>query len=112
MRECEIIEELNKRLLNENASRAMDQDEFKRKYDSYVERYEKEVAKIEQLQRTKEERQKKAEQLSAFMFELHERDGLLTEFDEKLWVTMIDKVVINHNGSMVFRFNNGMEVVK
>lgn len=112
VRECEIIEELNKRLLNENASRAMDQDEFKRKYDSYVERYEKEVAKIEQLHRTKEERQKKAEQLSAFMFELHERDGLLTEFDEKLWVTMIDKVVINHNGSMVFRFNNGMEVVK
>ena len=112
LRECEIIAELNKKLLDENANVVMDQDEFMKKYNGYVEKYEDESAQAVKLQNIRDERKKKAEKISAFMFEIHERDGLLERFDEKLWLTTIESVQVQHDGSLVFRFNSGMEVTK
>ena len=55
---------------------------------------------------------KKADKISAFMFEIYERDGILEEFDEKLWLTTIDQVLVHHDGRMVFKFKNGTEVTR
>lgn len=67
---------------------------------------------VEKLQLLLDERRKKAEMISAFMFEIHEREDFIEEFDEKLWITTIDSVLVDHDGTMVFRFKNGSEVVK
>ena len=40
----------------------------------------------------KTEREAKADQIGAFMFELAERDEPLTEFDDRLWLAVIDTV--------------------
>lgn len=110
LQECEMIAELNKKLIDENASKVMDQDEFLKKYSSYVARYDKEAAKAEKLQELLRERQKKAEMISAFMFEIHEQERCIDTFDQKLWMSTIDTVLIRHDGGMIFRFRNGMEV--
>ncbi len=112
IRECEIIEEMNRRLVEENSRSAMDQDVFMKKYNAYVDKYERESAEIEKLQKLREEQVRKAEQIRAFMFEIHERDGLLEEFDEKLCLATIDNVLIHHDGRMVFKFRNGTEVTR
>ena len=83
-----------------------------KKYNGYVEKYEEESAQGVKLQKVRDERKKKAEMISTFMFEIHERDGLLEKFDEKLWLTTIESVQVNHDGSLVFKFNSGMEVTK
>ena len=44
------------------------------------------------------------------MFELHELDEPVTVFDDKLWLSVIDIVTVRHDGTLVFRFRNGMEV--
>ena len=44
------------------------------------------------------------------MFEMHETDELVTEFDSKLWTSVIDSVVVRRNGTLLFRFRNGMEI--
>ena len=46
------------------------------------------------------------------MFKIHERDGLLEEFDAKLWSTVIDQVRIHRDGRMVFIFKSGTEVTR
>ena len=112
LRECEIIAELNRKLLEQNANTVMDQQSFMKKYSSYVSKYEKEYAKAEELQMLLAERKKKADIISAFMFEIHERDGFVEEFDDKLWLTTIDMVTVNHDGTLMLRFKNGMEVTK
>ncbi len=66
--------------------------------------------KVEKLRAQKEERQAQADSISAFMFELHELDQPVTVFDDKLWLSVIDIVVVRNNGTLVFRFRNGMEV--
>ena len=40
------------------------------------------------------------------MFEVQELD-ILTEFDEKLWLTTFDTVTIHANGRMTFKFQGG-----
>ena len=44
------------------------------------------------------------------MFEMHETDESATEFDSKLWLSSIDSVVVKYNGTLLFRFRNGMEI--
>ena len=46
------------------------------------------------------------------MFEIHEQDRFIEDFREKLWLTAIDTGTVHHDGRMVFRLKNGMEVTK
>ena len=61
-------------------------------------------AQLEQLRSTKAAREAQADAIGAFMFEMQELD-ILTEFDEKLWLTTIDTVTV-HAG-MTFKFQGG-----
>ena len=56
------------------------------------------------------QRMQKAETIGAFMFELHERDDAVEEFDNRLWFMTVDKVVVKRNGKLVYYFRNGTEV--
>ena len=78
IRECEIIAELSRRLVEENARTEMDQDDFMRKYGSYSSKYDTESAKVERLKALRSERLQKAEAVSAFMFEVHEQEHFIS----------------------------------
>ena len=63
-------------------------------------------AQLEQLRATKTVREAQAEAIGAFMFEVQELDTI-TDFDEKLWLTIIDTVTVHTDGRMTFRFQGG-----
>lgn len=44
------------------------------------------------------------------MFELHERDGIISEFDERLWTWTVEKVTVHSDGQLFFTFFNGREI--
>ena len=85
---------------------AQNQHEYADRYNGFVERYEKAKAQLEQLCATKVAREAQAEAIGAFMFEVQELD-ILTEFDEKLWLTIIDTVTVHADGWMTFKFQGG-----
>ena len=64
-----------------------------------------EEAQFEQLRTTKAAQ----EAFGAFMFEVQELDTI-TEFDEKLWLTIIDTVTVHADGRMIFKFQGGTEI--
>ena len=51
-----------------------------------------------------------AENIGSFMFALSERNCELTEFDEGLWLAVVDKATAFHDGRLVFTFQNGIEI--
>ena len=67
--------------------------------------------RLEELEVRKRERLGKAKILEGFIRDIQTRELAVTEFDEKLWLAVIDKVTVGRDGSMRFRFKNGMEVV-
>ena len=102
----EVVTELTKRCIAENSQTAQNQEEYAARYNGFVERYEKAKAQLEQLRATKAAREAQAEAIGAFMFEVQELDAL-TEFDEKLWLTIIDMVTVHTDGRMTFKFQGG-----
>ena len=112
LKECEIISELIKRLIGENAAVPMNQDEYLRSYSAYESRFNAETAKVEELKAVRESRLKRAETLSAFMFEVHEQDRLVEAFNKKLWLATVDTVIVSRDGKLTFKFKNGKEITK
>lgn len=104
--EVDVVTELTRRCISENAQSSQNQQEYTARYNGLAERYEKVKAQLEQLRATKTAREAQADAIGAFMFEVQELD-VLTEFDEKLWLAVIDKVTVHTNGRMTFRFRSG-----
>ena len=109
LEEIDVVTELTKRCIAENSQTAQNQEEYAARYNGFVERYEKATARLEQFRTTKAERESQAEAIGAFMFEVQELDTL-TEFDEKLWLTIIDTVTVHNDGRMTFKFRGGTEI--
>ena len=103
LEEIDVVTELTKRCIAENSQTAQNQEEYTARYNGFVERYEKAKAQLEQLRATKSAREAQAEAIGAFMFGVQELDTL-TEFDEKLWLT------VHADGGMTFKFQGGTEI--
>ncbi len=110
LEEIEVFTELTKRCIAENSSNTQSQEEYNKKYNGYVERYEKAKAKVERLQAQREERIAKADGIGAFMFRLSELDEPPTAFDNQLWMQTIDRVMVHEDGRLVCIFKNGTEI--
>ena len=109
LEEIDVVTELTKRCIAENSQTAQNQIEYAARYNGFVERYEKAKAQLEQLRITKAEREAQAEAIGAFMFEVQELDAL-SEFDEKLWRSVIDTVTVHADGRLTFKFQGGTEI--
>lgn len=109
LEEIDVVTELTKRCIAENSQTAQNQEEYTARYNGFVERYEKAKAQLEQLRATKVAREAQAEAIRAFMFEIQELDAL-TEFDEKLWLTVTDTVTVHADGRLTFKFQGGTEI--
>ena len=110
LEEIDVVTELTKRCIAENSQTAQNQEEYATRYNGFVERYEKAKAQLEQLRVTKAEREAQADAIGAFMFEVQELDTI-TDFDKKLWLTLIDTVTVHADGRMTFKFQGGKTLI-
>ena len=108
--ELDIVEELIRRCVDDNSSTAIDQDEYNARYNSLIERYDKAQERINTLKRKRAERRVKADAIGNMMFRLRELDQPLEYFDERLWLEVIDSVLVHPDGLLTFKLYDGTEV--
>ena len=96
--------------MDDNCSTAIDQDEYKARYNSLIERYDKAQERINTLKRKRAERRVKADAIGNMMFRLRELDQPLEYFDERLWLEVIDSVLVHPDGLLTFKLYDGTEV--
>jgi len=94
----------------QNAASAIDQTEYNTRYNSLVERYEKQKERIERLQAEKDERDLKADVLSGFMFEIMELPDMDIAFSEKRFGKTVDHITVFNDGRLIFTFFVGKEI--
>lgn len=109
LEELEVVAELTKRCVDENSSTALDQGDYLARYNGLVERYENAQVRVKELERKRTERMAKADAIGGFMFRLRELEQPLEHFDERLWLDVIDRVVVHRDG-LTFKFQNGKEI--
>ena len=104
--ENEALINLMKNLIYENSRKAIDQDKYNQKYDSYTEKHEKIKNAISKLEEKKQNLKVRREKISLFMDNLGKTDAIISEFDETLWHTMVENVIICEDKKMEFKFRN------
>lgn len=97
-------------LIKQNTAEAMDQVEFKKKYDAYDKEHTKILCDIDNAKKQLEKKRLQADYMRAFIAELDSKPNLLEEFDIDIWSYLIEKAVVNQDGSITFIFNNGKEI--
>ena len=109
-REIEVVTELSRKAIYDNARTAQNQGDFNERTNGYLDRHRKATERITELETAKRERIAKSKTLDGFIRDIENRPLVLTEFNESLWLAVIDKVTVATDGAMVFAFRNGTEI--
>ena len=89
---------------------ALDQNEFKKRYDTLVGAYREKEARKREVEEQLEERKSRKEKIDRFIRQVEEQSELLTCFDPALWAAMVQEVTVGEDGKMVFQLNGGTEI--
>ena len=98
------------KLIAENSRKVIDQNEYKRRYDPMVSRYNGLQIDLQELEKQITMKKARYTQMKAFIKKLKERDELLTEFDEGLWSAVINTVIVKSDTKLVFYFKDKTEI--
>ena len=104
--------ELMRKMVQENARSAQDQADYKVKYGSLSERYEKASKRLAEVGNDIAVRNAKRSELQGFLRLLDGRDELLIEFDEALWLGIVHQVKVHSYGGFTFQLKDGNEARK
>ena len=108
--ELAIITQQIEGLIHENATVALDQDEYARKESSLYDLYEEKKARYDELKNKLQEKQELKENIGYFIRALQDLDGQQIEFDETLWGGLVEKMVVQQDGTASVVFKGGIEI--
>ncbi len=109
--ELGIVADLIQDIINENAHTALDQDEYQRRYDSLVERFDTTKSNLELTTEQIKDKITRHKNLEIFLNELQKQDGLILEFDLLLWNSLVDYVTILRKDHIQVSFKNGIDTI-
>jgi hypothetical protein len=110
VREIEVVTELTRKCVEENARTVQDQGAYLARYNEYCDRYNTLAAKVNELQGQRELRQARGDGFNLFIRSFQKLNATITAFDDRLWQTLLDTVIVQKDGTLAFKFNNGMTV--
>jgi len=110
LREIEVVAELSRKAIYENARIAQSQSDFNERNNGYLERHRQAMDRVDELETAKRERLAKSKTLDIFIRDIESRPLAITEWDEAFWLTVIDRVMVATDGKMTFAFRNGTEI--
>jgi len=97
--EMSVLVEMTQNIVAENARIAQDQDEYQKRYNGLVQRYDAVKAKEAQ-----------SERLENFIKVLKAQDGTIREFDGSLWGGMVEFVTVGRDKEITVTFRDGTEI--
>ena len=108
--EMEVVTELMKQAIAQNASMALDQEEYTSHYNALAERFQNASDRHKAIEEECARRTAKRKSLTAFVAQLMGSDEKVTEFTPTMWNAMVEKVAVDAEGTMKFTFKNGTEI--
>ena len=109
--ETQVIAELIKTMVRENASTAQSQEAHLKKYDALTKRYETETAELECLQSIRTLRSQQDKAMALFIRTLKKQQEVLDARDDTIRTVMVEKAIVHKDGSITFVFYNGEGVI-
>lgn len=108
--EMNVVVEMTQNIVAENARVAQDQEEYQKRYDSLVKRYDGIKARYDEVVDAIAAKNAQNERLSQFIKNLKAQDGIITEFDDRLWGDMVDFMTVGRKKEIMVTFRDGTEI--
>jgi hypothetical protein len=108
--EIEVTVEMTQSIVAENARVAQNQEDYNKRYNALVERYDKLKAEYDETCTLIFDNDARNEQMGRFITVLKEQDGVLTEFDEGLWSSLVENLVVKSKTDVMVVFKDGTEI--
>lgn len=108
--EIEIISGLVQKMVKENSKTIQDQEEFKKKYDALVKRYDAVKINLDKATLDKQYKLGQKTNLEFFIKDIEKADGVITTWQDSIWMLMVESARVHRNGAITFKFKNGTEV--
>lgn len=102
--------ELIQDIINTNAHTALDQDEYQRRYNDLVERFDTTKSDLEATTGQIKDKITRHKNLELFLQELKNQEGLLIEFDPLLWNSLVDYLTVFEEDNIQVTFKNGIKI--
>ena len=97
-------------LISENARVPQDQAEYTVRYEALASRFEETKAKYEKATAEIAAKGIRKRELERFIQSVEKLPGMVTEFDEALWGSLVDHLTVHSNDNIVFTLTSGMEI--
>ena len=94
----------------ENSRTELDQNEYERRYVDPTEMYNTIKADYDKISEQIESKKAQRELFRGFIRALEKQGALVEEFDEGLWSSLVQEVIVKAKDDIVFKFKNGFEV--
>lgn len=108
--ETQIVAELVKATVKENASTAQSQEAYLKKYEALTKRYEAAAAELERLQNLRTLRSQQDKAMALFIRTLKKQPEVLDTWDNTIWTVMVEKAIVHKDGAITFVFYNGTKI--
>ena len=108
--EIAVTVELTQNAAAENARVAQDQDDYNKRYNALVERYDRLKAQYDEVSTAISDNEARYEQMGRFITVLKDQEGVITEFDDALWSSLVEKIVGKSKEDVTVVFKDGTEM--
>ncbi|OPZ22277.1 MAG: Transposon gamma-delta resolvase [Firmicutes bacterium ADurb.BinA205] len=103
------IEEENAELITQNATLVLDEEIYKAQHDEILARYEETSKELQELNAKINDMVARRETIRRFWHEFEKLEPV-TEFDNILWISLLDEMIVYSKERIVFVFRDGSEV--
>lgn len=105
-----VASELMNAHIKKNASVAQSQETYALEAGRIEARYNAALEHYTTLEAEREKRILKSKELTVFIAMLKKQPLAVTEWDERLWIILLDTATVQPDGRIVFRFKSGREI--
>lgn len=89
---------------------ALEQNEYEKRYADLTERYNTIKADYDKISEQIESKKTQRELFKGFIRALEKQGALVEEFDEGLWSSLVQEVVVKSKDDILFIFKNGFKI--
>ena len=80
----------------------LSQADYNKAYNELTEKYEKKMHSKNKLLEKKQALQYRITEIKAYIEKLRKADSVITEWDDMLWMLLIEKATVYHDGKISF----------
>jgi chromosome segregation ATPase len=108
--ELAVLAETMNYSVKENAHLAQNQNEYQKRYNGLVEKYDAVKDQYDKVSDAITAKEMQGVRLEHFIKELKAQDGIIQEFDDRLWGILVDFVTVSQDKKFTVTFKDGTEI--